>query len=330
MLKLIGQCLPAWLVLTKRYWDRHGTIPNLLHPRTFNERILRRIAFNRDPLFALFADKWRVREYVEARLGPNVLPHVYHVTNNPDLIPFDDLPERFVVKPTHGSGWIRIVDSKVLLDRPDLIAQCKSWLAQNLYDTTREWVYRDIPPRILIEELIDDGHGTNPVDYKFMVYDGTVQAILAVIRCRTGSCYHYLTPDWEPLKVTLPGSGSKGTLPRPARLLEMIRAAEVLGAGIAFVRVDLYSTDEKIYFGELTTSPGCGMQTFSPASFDVYLGAFWPETRLSSHPYRLGWVKRHAGTTMSPFHSVHRRRPRAAGGLLLQPAAVQLCEVDRV
>ena len=93
------------------------------------------------------ADKAAVRLYVQARLGPEILPKLYYLTVRPDTIPFDELPNRFVVKPTHGSAWVQIVTDKAALNRAALIDTCNGWLKRSYYRETREWVYKDIEPR---------------------------------------------------------------------------------------------------------------------------------------------------------------------------------------
>ena len=67
-----------------------------------------------------------------------------------------------MVKPTHGSGWVRIVRDKAALDRRALVAECERWLKQSYYEITREWVYKSIVPEILVEEFIEDGNGDVP------------------------------------------------------------------------------------------------------------------------------------------------------------------------
>src|SRR3954468_23432746 len=94
----------------------HGEYPRVLRPRTFNERILRRKVFDGRPILTQLADKYAVRSYVAQRLGLEILPKVYCVTSDPAAIPFAELPSRFVVKPTHGSGWVRLVLDKTALD----------------------------------------------------------------------------------------------------------------------------------------------------------------------------------------------------------------------
>ena len=145
--------LPSWLLLLRRYRKLHGVFPNLLRPGTLNEKILYRMLFDRRPILRWLADKAAVRPYVEARLGPGALPKLYWLGRRPGEIPFDALPDRFVVKPTHGSGWVRIVRDKAALDRRALVAECERWLKQSYYEITREWVYKGIVPEILVEEL---------------------------------------------------------------------------------------------------------------------------------------------------------------------------------
>ena len=124
-------------------------------------KVLHRILFDRRAVLTQVADKAAVRDYVEARLGRQLLPERYYITIDPDTIPFDKLPDRFVVKRTHGSGWVQIVTDKSTLDRATLIETCRGWLRQSYYEATREWVYKNIEPRIIVEQFIDDG-GVNP------------------------------------------------------------------------------------------------------------------------------------------------------------------------
>jgi hypothetical protein len=155
----------------------HGHYPRLLRPRTFNERILRRKVFDSRIILTQLADKFAVRQYVTQRLGPEILPRVYCVTRDPAAIPFADLPRRFVVKPTHGSGWVHIVLDPAVLDVRELVKTCNRWLAGSYYRRTREGQYRQITPRIMVEEFIDDGSGSAPMDYKFWPFHGKVQLI---------------------------------------------------------------------------------------------------------------------------------------------------------
>src|SRR5690242_149018 len=105
----IRNILPHWVILIREHRRLHGELPNIIWPGTFSEKILCRNLYDRRPLLTQIADKAGVRSYVESRLGASILPQLYHLTDRPESIPFDTLPDKFVVKPTHGSGWCQVV-----------------------------------------------------------------------------------------------------------------------------------------------------------------------------------------------------------------------------
>ena len=52
----------------------------------------------------------------------------------------------------------------------------------------------------------------------------------------------------------------------------MLKLARILSKNIAFLRVDLYEINDKIYFGELTFHPCAGFMPFKPKEWDEKLG----------------------------------------------------------
>ncbi len=266
----------------RTYRKVHGVFPNLFFPRTFNEKVMARSLFDTRPILRQFADKYSVRDYVSKRLGEAFLPELYWVTRVPRDIPFNRLPGSFVAKPTHGAGWVRLVRDKAGLDKAELVRQCDYWLTQNFYKRNRERVYKDIVPRILIEELIDDGGAAAPTDYKFMVFHGRVEMVCVIAGRFVDTRGYFLDRDWNMMDAGLASMSGEAkkivqpdNLQRPPHLAEMIRAAEILAKGMDFVRVDFYDTPKKIYFGELTTTPGAGLSPYHPADFDAQLGKLW-------------------------------------------------------
>ena len=257
------------------YRDSHGVFPNILLPKNFTEKVLCRSLFDRRPILRRFADKYAARGFVEEKVGPEILPRLYHVTQDPETIPFGALPDRFVVKPTHGSGWIRLVPDKAALDIPALIEQCRFWLSQDFYKKCRERVYKGLPRRLLVEEMIDDGREGGPADYKFFVFHGRVEVIQAIFGRHAKFSIYHLDREWRNLNFNFNYEPFAGEPPRPPHLAGMIEVAEILAENIDFVRVDLYDTPEKIFFGELTTTPSAGLDRFNPKSFDGYFGSLW-------------------------------------------------------
>lgn len=221
------------------------------------------------------ADKVRMRGYVAKRIGEQFLPKLYHLTTDPQTIPFDLLPDRFVVKPTHGSQWMRVVTDKTALDRAELVETCSGWLKENYYDVSREWGYKHVTPRIIVEELIDDGNRITPHDYKFFVYNGRTEFIHVVMSRFIKKSHAVVTADWTAVNVSWPTCGERMEVPPPPHLQQMLETATLLSEGFDFMRVDFYDTEERLVLGELTATAGAASEHFEPDSFDYVLGKPW-------------------------------------------------------
>jgi hypothetical protein len=177
--------------------------------------------------------------------------------------------------PSHTSGMIWIVEDRDVVDWDLLVATCRRWLTTRYADVEQEWAYRDVPARIMVEELLLDLDGQIPQDYKIYVFHGRAQLIEVDLERFTDHRRNLFRPDWRPVHARLKYSPAEHELPRPTSLDEMIYIAEALGQDTDFVRVDLYDIDGRIVFGELTNYPGGGREVFVPESFDVELGECW-------------------------------------------------------
>jgi len=253
----------------RRHKRRFGVYPNLVRPKTFNEKVLHRMVFDRRPILTTLQDKYAVRDYVRERVGDHVLPRLYWVTKAPADIPFDSLPDRFVIKATHGCRFNYLVPDKACVDRRDVIAKCVSWLNCNYYyRDAREWAYKDIEPRIIAEEFISDGSGPTPMNYRFFVFDGRVQ----MVQVDADQRKDYYRRSWDRLDLTT-GYEPIGGVPRPQHLDGLIECAETLSDGLDFLRVDLYDAG-KVYFGEMAVYPVAGVKNL-PEKWDRYFGDLW-------------------------------------------------------
>jgi hypothetical protein len=277
VVSLLPDDLQDLWVAVRVHKTHHGKYPNLVRPRTFNEWIARRKALDRRPILTRFADKYAVRDYVSERVGPQILTELYCVTRDVDAIPFDTLPNRFVVKPTHGSGWVHVVRDKSQMDRQALIKQCRAWLVSDYYRLRREWPYKNVIPRILVEEFIDNGADEPASDVRFYVFGGKIELIQVDVGRFIGHERAFLDCNWNELPIRMRYPPVAGGVPKPPHLSEMLEIAKRLGEGMDFVRVDLYDTVRRIYFGEITTTPVCGCGHFEPASIDVQLGRLWQQ-----------------------------------------------------
>lgn len=271
------------------------------NPATFTEKVRYKMLRDHRPLLVTFADKAAVRDHVAAVVGERYLPRAFAVLADPAELRSVALPPEFVVKPTHGSGAVVVVSPQAPAQarlpqarwswvyahvRPeaapvdDLVAIGEHWTSQ-LYGQgpNREWVYGQVPPRVLVEELLRAPDGSVPDDYKFFVFHGRchfVQVDSGRFGARTQDFHR---PDWEHLPMSGGPDWADPPHPRPRRLEEMIDLAERLAAGTDFVRVDLYHLPDRVVFGELTNYPAGGDSPFHPAEFDAVFGAPWTVPR---------------------------------------------------
>ena len=253
----------------------HGLYPNLFHPETFSEKIQHRKLFDRRPILVTLADKFAVRDFIRERVGEAFLTRLYLVTEDPDDLTPDTLPDACVVKPTHGCGWIEIIHDKATHDFAQLRQNCADWLSRNYFYNSGEWVYRNIPPRIIVEELLDDGQGGIPHDYKFFVFNGRVAFLGVDIDRFTDHRRNMYDRDWNKLDFGFQFASSPLKIERPARFDDMIRCAEALCAGFDFLRIDMYCLGDRIVVGEITTTPASGLSPFWPAGTDHWIGRLW-------------------------------------------------------
>ena len=263
------------------------------------------------------SDKYAVREFVRERIGEEYLLKLFSVWEKGQIINWDLIPQEYVAKSTHGVGGSLIVwkgatnqemetpkeddDWRIHLINPgqfsiDVAEKFfAKWVSQSfdrwpsLYP---EWGYRDIPPRILFEELLTTSRDEIPADLKFFCFDGVCKLIeVDNDRFRNFSRDFFL-PNWETINVQITVPNSIAPIPKPNKLSEMIAIAETLSEGIDFVTVDLYDVDDRIVFGEMSFYPGGGHETFSLPEMERWLGSLWT---LPSHPkkWRQFKFKRH-------------------------------------
>ncbi len=263
-------CVPYFLYL-HHYWPRFNP------PRSFSEKIFHRMFYNRDPLLTQISDKLCVRDYVAQKVGADYLvPLLWH-GNNPEDIPFNNLPKKFALKTNHGCGYNIIVQDKTNLDVDLTKRQLYNWLNKNFCTESflgLPWAYKNIKPTIIIEALVDD-NGKLPLDYKFFCYSGSAEYLLMTFD-RFGDLEEkHFDRHYKPLNLWNGAPQHEKKIEKPINYEEMLRLADTLSQDFDFIRVDLYSVGERIYFGELTCYPAGGMARFIPKEYDFVFGEKW-------------------------------------------------------
>ena len=127
-------------------------------------------------------DKLAVRDYVASRVGAEFLTRLYYGGDRPEDIDYEALPPQFVLKGTHGSGpdLRALVWDKSKLSRHRFIGLASRILRRRCGPEVNEWWYTQVPPRLLIEEMLLEADGTIPSDYKCYVFNGTVRYVQVI------------------------------------------------------------------------------------------------------------------------------------------------------
>ncbi|MDC2889244.1 ATP-grasp fold amidoligase family protein [Psychrosphaera algicola] len=261
--------------LKKKFKKRLGYKLNLEKPKTFSEKIQWRKIYDRNSLYVVCADKYAVRDYVSEKIGKRYLVPLIGSYKTANDIDFDNLPNQFVIKASHGSGWNIIVKDKKYFCESKAKKQLNKWLIKNFYPRKREWQYKDIQPRLVVEEMLTDSTGSIPADFKFHVFNSGAQKeiFIQVDSDRFGDhTRDYFDQNWNLLELRNKYPNSEKLPEKPVNLAEMLVLAEKLATDFSFVRVDLYSVGNKVYFGELTFCPEAGFARFEPESVDLEWG----------------------------------------------------------
>jgi hypothetical protein len=259
-----------WLL--RRYRDTYGKDLNLANPQTFTEKIFCRMIMlsqNENPLYTQLADKFAVRDYVKQKIGCEYLAKQLWSGVNPDEIPYDDLPQKFVIKANNGSGRTLIVEKGH--DRQSISEKLRGWLCTNYYWAYHEFQYYKIRPRIVVEEFLDDGCTNGPLDYKIWCFNG--QPELIQVNDHIHSFVSFYDLAWNKLQLghRYPLAPSPD-IPRPSNFDKMISIGACLSEKFDFVRIDLYNLRGIVKFGEFTFSPRAGIFEFEPSQWDPILG----------------------------------------------------------
>lgn len=255
--------------------NRLGYWPDITSPVTFNEKIIHRKLFGDQEQLALLEDKIANRERVRERVGDEYLITLYHVSDDPDTIPFEELPNTFVLKAGHGSGLVEVIGPNDDPDPDQLRNRCHKWLASDYGRRTNERFYDRIPRRILVEERLENSDGPVPVDIKCFVFHGRVSHFGVISDRFDGPRARIYDRTWTPLPVEY-GYPLAPPIDKPQALDELIKVAEAVAGDLDHLRVDMYHPQpDRVVVGELTPTTGAGWNGFEPQSFDRYLGTKW-------------------------------------------------------
>jgi hypothetical protein len=265
--------------LEKKFLRLQGYPLDLKNPKTLNEKLHWVKLYDRRPLYTKLADKYAVREFIQEKFGEDLLiPLLYTTTNYKDIIP-ENLPDiPFIIKANHDSGSFVIVRDKATIDWKKVQTDYRWWLSFNNYWVDREFQYKDIQPRIIVEQLLVDKEGKIPNDYKVHCINGEVEFIYVSVDREGSNKRNIYSKTWKPMPFTWANKlkdvdNLRGEeIAAPQNLQRMIEISQEVAKLYSYVRVDFYDVDGKLYFGEVTQCHGGGFDQMRPIEWDYKYG----------------------------------------------------------
>ncbi len=240
------------------------------NPKAFNEKLQWLKLYDRKDIYTTMVDKYEVKKYIENIIGKEYIIPTVGIYDRFDDIDFEKLPNQFVIKCTHDSGGLVICKDKNKFDKKGARKIINKSLKRNYYYSGREWPYKNVKPRIIIEKYM----GTNLNDYKIFCFNGEPRFTL-VCSNRKGNYKNtdFYDNDWNLLPFTRTNhENNPFGIEKPKNFFTMLNIAKKLSKLIPFIRVDLYEIDNIVYFGELTFYPSAGFEGFAPEEWDYKLG----------------------------------------------------------
>lgn len=277
LIKTISKIIPDKFFINLKFKRFFGRFVNFNNPQTYNEKLQWLKLYNRDPLYNVLVDKYRVKKYVEEKIGSQYVIPCLGVWNHFDEIDFDSLPEQFVLKTNHDCGGVVICKDKSSFDFKAAKKKLEHHLKNNYYWEHREWPYKDVKRVIFAEKYMVDESGYELKDYKWFCFDGEPRFLFIAqdrdnVEEDTKFDFYDMEFNLMPFTNGHPNSGVKREI--PIGFDKMKTLAAKLSEGMPHVRVDFYNINGKIYFGEMTFFHWSGFVKFEPEEWDYKLGSY--------------------------------------------------------
>lgn len=243
---------------------------------TFNEKLQWLKLHDRKEIYTTMVDKYEVKKYVADLIGGEYVVPTYGIYESYNEIDFDVLPNQFVLKVTHygGSRGVFIINDKNTINYSNIENEIEKLLKENLYNYSREWPYKNVKPRIIIEKYMKNEDEEELKDYKLFCFNGKPKIILVCSERFSSSnmCETWFDEDWNLMDIIEGNHRVDKNIKPPQSFEKMKYLASQLSKNIPFVRIDFYEVNSKIYFGEMTFFPASGFEKFEPKEWDKKLG----------------------------------------------------------
>ena len=266
---------PDKLVIKEQFRQCYGYELNLKNPKTYSEKLSWLKLYDRKDIYTKMVDKYEAKKYVADIIGDEYIIDTYGIYDNFDDIDFDKLPDKFVMKCTHDSGGIVICKDKSKLDIEKTSEKIEKYLNRSFYYLYREWPYKNVKPRIIIEKYLEDKKQGQLIDYKFYCFNGEPKFLYIshILENHDVDKKSFADLNYNKIDLKMGETQEFDALPeKPLNFEKMIEIAKKLSKAKAFMRVDLYEVEGKIYFSELTLYPSAALRRVTPEKYEKILG----------------------------------------------------------
>ncbi len=263
--------------LKEAYYIKTGYKLNLKHPKTFNEKIQWLKIYDNLPVKTKLTDKVLVRDWIKDKIGEEYLKPVLWIGDKFDDIPFDELPESFIVKCNHGCKWHFIVKNKQQYLKNKLFIsltkiQIDGWISQSFFGwSIFETQYKNIVPKIIIEPLLRENINEDCEEIDVYCFNSEPEIInwhYYDIEARNRKAVTF-NKNFNSLDLKFLNEDVISEKPINEYIKKTVELSRILAKNFKFVRVDWMIYKDKLYFEEMTFTPYSGFIMF-PQNYEKW------------------------------------------------------------
>lgn len=232
-----------------------GKEADFVNPKTFSEKLLFLKMHYNNMLQNTCSDKLTVTEYIKQCGYPEILKKIYAVYTDPDQIDLNKLPEKFFIQCSHTQGFNYVITKDDEKKLNYIKKMYKVILKRNHCKNLRENCYKNVVPRIICCEYLEEPGRETLTDYKFYCFAGQMKYFMVSYgEFNHDVKNHKFDPQWNSIdhlfkkKQAVAPEG----IQKPENFSKMVEIAEKLSRPFPHARVDLYNIDGRIVFGEIT------------------------------------------------------------------------------
>lgn len=248
---------------------------DLKNPKLFQEKLQWLKLNDRKDIYHDMVDKIEFKKFITNIIGEAYVIPTLAIFDEFKDINLNGLPKKFIMKNSHDSGSYFICNDKDKFDFKLAKNKLYKSLKRDYFIWSREWPYKGLKRRIIVEPLLEDQKGIFLTDYKFYTFNGIPRFFYITSNrgSKSGLCEDFFDMDGNLQEFNQFGyKGNVVTPSLPQNFQKMIEISKLLSKDTYHLRVDFYEVNGKLYVGELTFYDGGGFCRFTPEKYNKIFG----------------------------------------------------------